>query len=558
MPRMPIGPGPQQSISGQTSGPRIDPRSQVAGQGLQAAGKLARTFGSELEKMEDKWQKAESANQYTTSRNERKVGIAGLMEAVKNEGDHTRSAFYADELKRITTDNQVEFSDQGIKDIYDAETKLDRDMAEIKIRAHFRGKMINHTRGQISGDTNSAREDYLNETNSLIRHRGLEDYKDRQKGYQSTGVISNLEYVGALEDTKDWELDRAMQAAGNDPESVLDSRNLANQFKLTPGEKTKVQSAARATVIRNNQIRELASLKNHAVNMGSVNELLGDDDVSLIEKTKIINDLERMGKIPEKFAVKARRAVTDIGKMNTLDSGPIVDKIVKMYMDINVEFEGGKGSKFGFEGKKKMHGESAEYLMNVQAINMEIATSSLPPEVRRKLTARFNMTTQKKIAMATAGIGAGEKVKISDDDPEGKDKRILREARRHFEGSNIPKHLQGQAMRSFFYKSGEAMFGVDGKMIELDNTQSMRLVNDISQSLMTNHREETQKIFDDIRTGLKARAKGTTKDTSDDMQWLNADLRITRTEKPDKNGVYHHSIIRYVGNKRVENMKDLD
>jgi len=458
----------KQSLGGQSSGTRVDPNAAgEAGRETQRLGQAVSSFSQELQQYQDKWSKAADVNEYTTARNARKVGIADIMSRAEADTNHQNSAQYASELEDVFKAETV-FANKGVKDRHDSEAMFDRDMTAIKLREVFNSKMVNHQRIEIQKDSATSEESYI-EAGDIMRVNIKADYKDRLKGYKDLGFISEDEYYSEIKDMEDWEFNRAMKAAGDNPQSVIKD---SARFDLTPKQKTEVLSMARKTIVQHGQIRDLETVRNQATNESVFNELVfTDEETSVAEKTLLLNTMQQQGKVSDAYAVNTRRVLTSVDDLSAETASEDISRIIRMTSDINVRFE---------EGYNKT--KDMDYLKAVQAINMEIInTKNLSRKDRISLQNRLTNSTQKKQAKATYEIG-----KYGAD--------IYKKADKYFE-DNLPGYLRNESLRQFF----NATLGEDGNPRELTDTEATNLARDIRISVQTDSRDLVKRAFDETR-----------------------------------------------------------
>lgn len=460
---------PRQTLSGQSTGNRVNPSAAgESGREMQRLGQAVQGFGQELEQYEDKWSKAADLNEYTTARNARKVGIADIMSRAQNDTDHLNDATYASELEGVFK-AETTFANQAFKDRHDSEALFDRDMTAIKLREVFRSKMVNHQRLEFQKDSEVSEESFINEPSDIVRLNLKDSFLKRAKVNQELGFIDEETYLSELKGVEEWEYNRAMKAAGVNPQSVLDD---SSRFNLTAKQKTEVLGAARKTIIQHKQIRELETARNQTTNESVFNELMfTDEDTSIAEKILLINKMEAQGKVSTTYATTSRRFLNSVSDVKSETSSADISRIIRMTSDINVRFE---------EGYNKT--KDMDYLKAVQAINMEIInTPNLTAKDRISLQNRLTNSTQRKQAKATYEIG-----KYGSD--------IYKKADKYFE-DNLPGYLRNESLRQFF----NATLGEDGNPRELTDTEATNLARDIRISVQTDSRDFVKRAFDETR-----------------------------------------------------------
>lgn len=489
-----------------SGGNRVD--AQSAGEGgriLQGMGKLALSFSEDLMEYEDKWDKAADVNEYTRARNERELGIADLMAKAKADPDHNNAEQYYNELEDLTK-SETFFRKQNVKDRHSADTGFDKGMTNIKLRELFRGKMINHQRTEIQKDGAHAKQAYL-ESGEVMRANVLGTYLDRLKANRDSGFITEDEYQSESEGTKEWEYDRAMNDAGNNPEQLIDSMKTGQDYtSLNKKEKADVMSTARNTIIRHKQIRDMDVLKNQSVNESVFNtSMFEDEDASVASKILLINKMEAEGKVSTSYATVARRYLKSTQDVDAETSAADISKVIRLMNDANVGYE----EDF----------DQIKYLKRIKSIRNDIiSTRNLSRRDRLSLQNRLDNSTQRKVAAATQEIGKFKDVKHGHGD-------IYVKANKFFKDAGLG-HLEDEALRQFFYRT-------EGQ--EISETQAKEVMQQVAVETVNKTRDSVQTAFDEAR----------------ETEGANSDLRMIRTKKGGK------AIVLYKDGKPVRVVKEI-
>lgn len=453
-----------------SSGTRVDPSAAGAGgRVIQGIGKDISTFSDDLDKYEDKWDKAADVNEYTRARNERELGIADIMSRAKADPDHNNKELYEKELEDLSK-SETHFRNQYTQDRHAADTAFEKGMVGIKLNELFRGKMINHQRVEIEKDGDLAKTTYL-ASDEIMRANVLGTYKDRLKGYMKAGFITEAEHQSELEGTKDWEYDRAMSDAGKNPQGLIDSMKTERDYNsLTPKQKADVMSTARNTIIRHKQIREMDTLKNQTVNESAFSQkMYSDEDTSIAEKILLINTLEEKGKVSGNYATLARRVLKSKEDMNVQTSAPEIAKIIRLMSDANVGYE--------------ENGNEIDYLRSIQLIRNDIMTTKgISRRDKISLQNRMDNSTQKKVAKATHDLGRSRDIRHGYGD-------FYKKADKFFKDAGLG-HLEDEALRQFFYNT-------QGQ--ELSPTQANAEMQRVAFGVVGKRRADVQEALEQSR-----------------------------------------------------------
>ncbi len=494
MPRLPVHES-QATRAGQSGAKRIDSRLVgQEGRASQRVGAQVSNLAANLQKMEDTWERAHVTSQYTTARNERKSALNDILSKAQLEPDYKNSEGYYQALEDLRSQD-VEIDNDDVKAAYDSETKLDADISTTKLDAMFKGKLVQHTRGEVLKDKVATESSYNSSASEALRFQIRDGYLERLKFNKDAGFISNAEYVSELEDMKEWEFNRAMTAAGHSPQFVIDN---IDQFEFSSDkEKHKVIDVSRTNIARQDKVFRIATLERQNTNEANVSDMIFKDKVmSGPEKTILINEMELRGEISKGYASSANKYLNSLKSIDETTRSPDFSRILRMMNDANSRYDRSKA------GKDSMSGEV--YLRKIGAIQTAIVkTSGISSDDREKLQNHLNNLTTKKQSDATVSL-VGDKYKVAD--------TIFK--------NSLPSHLQDEALREYFIET-------DGK--DLNPRDAKIMAQQIGAIVMGENRNILQDAFD---TARQKHPKG--------------DLRTVRTKSGGQ------VIVLYKNGKRVE------
>ena len=500
MPQLPTS-NLQSTVSTRSSGNRIDPNTFAqAGRDLTAAGSGILSLSEQLGKVQDTWTKAAVTNQYTTARNDRKAAINDILSRAKSEPDHSKGQGYYEELEKYIGEDR-EIDDEGVKQIYDSESQLDKDLAWTSLNEVFRGKMVRHQQGEMLKDSNGSRDAYIGATGEAERGTIKQLYLDRLKNNKDAGFVDEKIYQSELEEVKDWEYDRAMKMVGDNPRAALedlDSFGIEDKNKLN-----NIVNMAKANISRQAKIDEIATLEVQNTNQSVLMDmLLADPTTNMSEKIVMIDKQEMMGDISTTFATKARRFMKSSEVIGQDANHADMAETIRMVYDANMAYENDFNE--------------VKYLTKIKGIQERIiSVNGLTSQDRLALQKKLDLITQKKTSEAAVDLGGVG----------GPETKIYRDANKFFETA-LPAYMRDEALRNFFYKSADK---------EMSATESKVLMQNVSLEIQFGKRKVVQDAFDLAR----------------ETEGAGADLRLER----HKSGVFAVNL--YKNGKRVKVVQTL-
>lgn len=510
MPRLPVR--HSQASLNVTPGQRIDPgQASRSGRAMQQIGSQVKGMAAEVQKHEDQWAKARDLTQTTTARNQRDLEMMQLVEDAKNETDYSKLSEYQDKLSEIKSRDYVIDNDDA-KAMYQQETDFEFQTGSIKLQSHFKGMMVRHQQVELEKRGRSYKERYIAAQSEVERENLKTGWIQDLERNKEAGTIDVAVHSSEVTDIDDWEYERALRDAGEDPEYVVN--NIDKYGVDDAKQKKSIVDMAKATMSTNNFKRELAASKMQSVNEGGLNNLIfsDEDSMTLAEKVAHVNELEHMEKISKSYAVTARRVLTDKDRLKvSIKTSEYADTIRLMY-DANIRFDADR--------------DENTYLKSVRNIQERILSSrGISPEDKAKLQGEMDTITKKKVSQATMDLT--KKVAV---DREGYERsKIFRDADEHFQNQLPDKpELRSEALRQFFYR-------MEGK--QMTEAQARPVIQQVAATMLVRDKKSVHDAFD---FGWKTEGN-------------DADLRLEYGNKSQK-----WAVILFKNNKRVKVVKWLD
>lgn len=468
MPQLPVG-NLQQSRTTQSGNVRADPNAAAQPfRDIQGIGGGLLSLGEQLNKVQNVWQKAKVTNQYTTARNTRKGEINAILADAEAEPDHTNDQFYRDKLDDIVKQDH-EIDDEDVKFIFNSDGELDQDMAGTRLDKLFRGKMIDHQLGEILKAGDMAEEAYVNErdvdgsavSGQAMRANIKGEYLNSLEISKDGGFLTRAQYEGAVEDTKEWEYNRAIKMAYENPQYVLDNMG---EFALEKGQPDQVIKMAKSSMFRQAAIADIAISQKHTDNQAEFSLMVyGDPTIPIAEKLVMVNRAAGLGDLSEGFARDARIYLNSAGRIKSKTNLAEFSKITGLMYDVNATFD-------------SVVIDEKKYLRSVQQIQgLIMGSSRLSNEDRSALQKELNTITKKKIATATGMLTSG------------RDNQMYKDALEVFK-KDVPEALRSHAVRKFFFRT-TGVEGLKPKDLEI-------IAHSVSAQVVNSRRESSQNAFD--------------------------------------------------------------
>ena len=415
MPELPIYDS-QQSIQTGRVGASVRPEMAAPARALQG-------LGATLEKIGDHWHKAHVNNQYTKAKNATDLEIKALVQAAENEPDHSPETMkiYADKLKEIRSRDHA-IDDIDVKAEWDANSGHAVDSAGISIDGMFKQKLIANQGMELLQDGDSTKSSYINLDHSASPNEGRmlkSGYKERLKASFDTGVINAKVYASELAEIDEWDTDRVEADIEKNPVVAMAKLDAGHYGKMDSAKINKLHNLAKATVIRQREIKEISNLRSYAVNQPMMSKLVyGNDDDEVVidgvkrrvdsftfgEKLEILKDWDGQDKIGDEFAGDLIASVTQKQK-NYPVNNKLFARTTRMIASANFEYDTGEvdeaipEDETPFEKEQRLKraddittNPSLIYLRKIDGIQRNIMKMKISPAEKKRL---LNLLTTK-------------------------------------------------------------------------------------------------------------------------------------------------------------------
>jgi hypothetical protein len=314
-------------------------------------GKNITAIGKAAQDIATVWQDAKDFSETLTKQTADEKEINTILQEAEADPDHTNDAIYKERIRAIKDRMGEGFSSNIAQKKYSVFANNAVAAAEIKVDGLFRGKTIDHTKGQIVEQHEINKQLYIK--------TGDWQYQQKQKELvelaRQKGFVNEIFTANETIKVDDWEKLRYLQVAETDPEAAVD---MVKNSDMNPTEKAAALNNIKSIASQGDIKREIAATQQNIKTTTDIETFVDDPTKTYVEKLDAIEQAERFG-YPAKDVTRMKAYLTSKEK----EAAQSHDKEFAMAVEMIGTLEGGlkKPSK-----KDAPFKDSLEYMRSVK------------------------------------------------------------------------------------------------------------------------------------------------------------------------------------------------